>query len=99
MKRKSPTTLFLISLVLTIVLPVLTQSQSLTHKEAIKKCNDDYRQAVKVASQDYKSAVKSAKHQTGKARAETLAHARRAKNVALAAATERKAECVKNPPK
>jgi len=98
MKRKS-TTLILISLVLTIGLPVLTQSQSLPHKEAIKKCNDDYRKAVKVANKDYKSAVKLAKHQTGKARAETLAHERRAKNVALAAATERKAECVKNAPR
>ena len=98
MKRKS-TTLILISLVLTIALPALTQSQSLSHKAAIKKCNDDYRQAVKVANKDYKSAEKSAKHQPGKARAETLAHARREKNVGLAAATERKAECVKNAPR
>ena len=95
MKRKS--ILILITLVLTFALPVVAQQQSAAHKAAIKKCNHDYNGSVKEAIADYKSAVKSANKQTGMARAESLAHARKAK--ALAAAETAKQQCVANAPK
>jgi len=54
---------------------------------------------VRRAIADYKAAEKSANKQTGLARAESLAHARRAKDNALAAAQTAKHQCAANAPK
>jgi vacuolar-type H+-ATPase subunit H len=101
MKTKTSVIALMLALLLCTAVPLAAKPDKYgaAHKAAIKKCQEDYREATKAANEGYKSAVKSAKGQTGKGKAESLAHARQAQAHALAVANMRKTECVKNAPK
>src|SRR5436190_15731977 len=80
MKHRFDIAFILVSFLIASPISALPRSKSPEHRAAIRKCNDDYNATVRRAIADYKAAVKSGNKQTGMARAESLAHARRAKS-------------------